>query len=287
MLMRKRIKSFITSRIKKIRLRYINSFHAFDCDDFERGLIGLGVHEGDCLLVHSSYNSFAGFRGQPSQILEILQRIVGEAGTVMMPTLPFSGLAVEYVSKKPVFDLVRTPSRMGMLTEMFRRLPDCERSLHPTHPVAARGALATMVTGDHHLASTPCGSPSPFARLLDVDGKILLLGAGIEALTFFHFVEESLESRMPFSPFTQEVFRLRARNRSGEEVEVATRLFDPLVSRRRKLGILEKALRGHGALKECRIGRLRVILLRAREVHEVAGELADQGTFCYDYGKSN
>src|SRR5881397_1311983 len=42
-----------------------------------------------------------------------------------------------YVQKNPKFDLRRTPSKVGPLTEVFRPLPSVVRSLHPTHPVAA------------------------------------------------------------------------------------------------------------------------------------------------------
>jgi len=39
----------------------------------------------------------------------------------MMPTIPFRGTAVEYALGDPVFDVRQTVSRMGLLTELFRR----------------------------------------------------------------------------------------------------------------------------------------------------------------------
>src|SRR5262249_12540176 len=158
---------------------------------------------GDVVFAHVAFNQFLGFEGGPGDVIQVLQRVVGDSGTVLMPTLPFGGTAVEYAERHPMTDLVRTPSAMGFVTEIFRRMPGVIRSAHPTHPVAAWGAKAAELTCDHHLAETPCGKQSPYLRLLDVEGKILFLGAEIAAMTFYHGVEEILEPRMPFSPFTR------------------------------------------------------------------------------------
>ena len=77
--------------LKGVRVRYARMVHPFGPGDVKRGLIEVGVVPGDILMVHSSFDSFAGFRGTPAQIIRTLQDVVGPAGTVLMPTLPFSG----------------------------------------------------------------------------------------------------------------------------------------------------------------------------------------------------
>ena len=79
------------------------------------------------------------------------------SGTVLMPTLPFGGVAIDYARKNPVFDVRRTPSQTGLLTEIFRRSAGVLRSVHPTHPVAVAGHGAVEMVEGHHLAATPCG----------------------------------------------------------------------------------------------------------------------------------
>lgn len=233
-------------------------------------------------MVHSSFDRFEGFTGKPIDVILALQEAVGAAGTILMPTMPFTGLAIDYVAQGEILDVVRTPSRMGLLTELFRRLPDVLRSAHPTHPVAAWGGKAEEITAGHHLAGTPCGAGTPFARLLDHDGKILLLGTGLAAMTFFHAVEEILEPRMPFTPFTKETFSLSCRDKDGNIVVSRTRLWDPEYARRRNPAKLAGALTEQGVCKEERVGRLGLVLLRAKDVLDALRLLADQAIYCYD-----
>jgi aminoglycoside 3-N-acetyltransferase len=68
-------------------------------------------------------------------------------------------------------------------------MPNVLRSLHPTHSVAAFGSLAAQLTAGHALSSTPCGAHTPYAKLLEQDGQVLLLGVGLKNLTVFHTVE--------------------------------------------------------------------------------------------------
>ena len=130
--------------------------------------------------------------------------------------MPFTGSAVEYARSHQIFDVLRTPSRMGLLTELFRRSPGVVRSVHPTHPVAVLGRPANDIVYEHYRSVTPCGVASPFGRLHERQGKILLLGTDISVLTFYHTVEELLEDSFPVSPFTKEVFHLYSKDDAGQ-----------------------------------------------------------------------
>ncbi len=268
--------------LKRLRLRWVRARYPFDTSGLSRALVRLGLARGDVVLVHSSFDRFEGFTGKPTDVIAVLQQVVGPAGTLLMPTLPFTGTAVAYVAQQQIFDVKQTPSRMGLLTELFRRSPGVVRSLHPTHPVAAWGAKREELIADHHLASTPCGAGSPFARLLDHNGKILLLGTGIGALTFFHAVEEILEPQLPFPVFTPDTFTLPSRDGNGRVVTCTMRLFDPERSRRRNLSKLVPSLKARGVWREIRVGTLPVVLLDAAEVLETCRTLAKNGVYCYD-----
>lgn len=278
----KAAKAAVKKRLKAWRHFYARRFRSFTPQDLLQHLRRLGVAAGDTVLVHSSYDTFIGFTGKPSDVVRILQEAVGTEGMLLMPTMAFTGTAVDHARSAPLFDVARTPSRMGLLTEIFRRMPDVIRSVHPTHSVAVWGRGARTIVADHHLAATPCGVGSPFARLLEQHGKILLLGAEMDSLTFFHTVEEMLESQFPISPFTGEVFVLSSRDRDGVLVSTRTRLFEPAVSRRRNLGTLARALRQRGALREMRIGQVRAALVSADDVLATVASLAGAGIYCYD-----
>ena len=266
---------------KRLRLAYVRRRHGFGPNGLMAALRRVGVELGDVLLVHSSYDKFEGFSGRPSDAIRVLQDVVGTTGTLLMPTLPFTGTAVDYASRGAMFDVRRTPSQVGLLTELFRRSPSVLRSVHPTHPVAAWGMHAAEMLAIHHLARTPCGDGTPFARLLERDGRILLLGAGVESMTFFHYIEEVLEPSMPMTPFTAQEFFLQSRDETGSILVSKTRLFDPSLSRRRNLRKLEPVLRREGAWAETRLGELSIILLRANAVMQVSKNLAAQGVYCY------
>lgn len=267
--------------LHRVRLAWVRRWDSFTPADLLSALRRAGVRQGDVVMVHSSFDRFESFSGKPGDVISALQQAVGPAGTILMPTFPFDGLAVDYVARGEMLDVARTPSRMGLLTELFRRLPEVIRSAHPTHPVAAWGARANEMVARHHLARTPCGRGSPFARLLDCDGKILLLGVGIEAMSFFHAVEEFIEPMMPFTPFTKEFFSLRCRDRDGTILVTHTRLWDPHYARQRNIRKVTSALRASRAWKEVRLGNLNLSLLHARQVFEALRRLADQGVYCY------
>jgi aminoglycoside 3-N-acetyltransferase len=278
----KEVKHLIKGWLKRLHLGYVRKKYAFTPHDLLVLLRKLGVQQGDVLLVHSSFDRFGGFTGKATDVIHILQEAVGFNGTILVPTMPFNGSAVEYVSQGKVFDPLRTPSCMGLITELFRRSAGVMRSIHPTHAVAAWGAKAQEMIADHYLAGTPCGRQTPYGRLIDYNGKILFLGKDIGVMTFYHTIEEELESQMPSSPFTHETFSLHSRGPDTNILVTHTRLFDPSHSRRRNLDKLVPILRERGYWKEGYVGRLGVILLDAKSVLEASQLLAEKGVYCYE-----
>jgi len=270
------------SNLKSLRIAFSRKTRGFSKKELVELLCHLGIEQGDTLLVHSSLDEFNAFQGKPMDVILAMREAIGPTGTLLMPTLPFRGSAVEYVRELRVFDVRRTPSQMGLLTELFRRNPGVIRSTHPTHAVAAWGMRASEMVDAHHAATTPCGRQTPYGRLLDHNGKILFLGTDINVMTFFHTVEEILEPKMPFSPFTKEIFVLECRDAQNQSVTAHTRLFDPQYSRRRNLSKLIPALNRRGWWREAKLGGMRAILLRADQVLEASSALAKRGIYCYD-----
>jgi aminoglycoside 3-N-acetyltransferase len=270
------------SQWKSLRIGLVRSSRGFSKADLVQMLHRLGVAPGDTLFVHSSLDEFRAFLGKPTDIILALQEAVGPTGTLLMVTLPFTGTAVDYVQKGEIFDVKRTPSQMGLLTEIFRRSPGVIRSVHPTHSVAAWGRFAAEMVRDHFNAGTPCGRQTPYGRLLDHAGKILFLGTEINVMTFFHSVEEILEPQLPFSPFTKEVYSPKSRDEHGNLHVSQTRLFEPHYSRRRNIEKLVPVLRERHWWRETRLGGLKAILLKASEVLEATTILSNRRIYCYD-----
>ena len=276
-----RIKRPIKGRLKSLRLQFDRRFRAFNAERLALFLDRIGIRSGDIILVHSSYDAFSGFSGRPTDVIRVLEQSVGDSGTILMPTLSFAGTAIAYLEENPVFDVNRTPSRTGILTELFRRQPGTLRSIHPTHAVAGRGTRAAELLDGHEYATTPCGNPSPYFRLAELGGRMLFLGTGIEAMTFYHTVEEMLEPMMPTSPFAVEIYEVRCTDANGVDQLVRVRPFDPVLSRRRDLSPLEATLRDKGRWREGRLGTLRAQLLDCGDVVRCLHDMARKGCFCY------
>ncbi|HXF96801.1 MAG TPA: AAC(3) family N-acetyltransferase [Gemmatimonadales bacterium] len=262
---------------KRLVRGYHRTFRAFTPADLGDALRRLGVAPGDVLMVHSAFDSFLGFQGGPADVVRVLQEAVGAGGTLLMPTIPFRGTAVEYALSDPLFDVRRTASGMGLITEVFRRWPGAVRSRHPTHSVAAWGRDAEALIAGHELAGTPCGRLTPYGRLLEYGGKILLMGVPPSTMTFCYFVAEELEPQLPVPVLTEESYPLRWTNGDGT-VHVATlRLFSRSLDH--DLTPLVRELRRRGHWRGRRVGRLSLALLRAREVYDAARALARRGMF--------
>jgi len=263
--------------LKRLVRAYHQRFYAFTAADLKHALLQLGVVPGDVLMVHSAFDRFVGFHGGPVGAIRALQEVVGPGGALMMPTIPFQGTAIEYALGDPVFDAQHTVSRMGLISEVFRRSPGVVRSLHPTHSVAVWGRRADAIIAGHELAETPCGRLTPYGRLLDYDGKILLAGVPPSTMTFGYFVAEELEPRLAVPVLTRERYPMRWKDGDGTVRVSQLRLISPRLDH--DLQPLVSELKRRTQWRERSVGRLRLMLVRAQDVYDAAAALADRGLF--------
>jgi aminoglycoside 3-N-acetyltransferase len=152
--------------------------------DLVQGLKKLGVEPGMVLCVHCSLSAFGKVVGGASGVIEALMVVVGKQGTLMMPTHP--------ARDGQTFNPEKTPSAMGVISEVFRNMPGVIRSRHPYHPVAAWGKWAEKLLADHEKSPVPDGMETPYGRLAELDGFVLLMGCDLDTMTLLHHVEAEL-----------------------------------------------------------------------------------------------
>lgn len=154
-----------------------------------------GFQTGAVIFLHVSWNEVMRWApwADPLAVIRQMQELLGESGTLLMPTFPFRGRELDFAAGHPVFDPQRTPSQVGWLTEIFRRMPGVIRSCHPTHPVAGWGPQARRLLDEHHLGAT-YGPTSPFQRLREVAGLVVGLGTDMEPFTI-QYAAEALHPR--------------------------------------------------------------------------------------------
>ena len=235
----------------------------------------LGIVRGAAIFLHTSMDEIR--RRVPSlspgRFIEIVQTMLGENGTLAVPTFPFRGKQYDYVRKNPRFDAARTPSQVGLITEVFRRMPGVVRSLHPTHPVAAWGRYAGDLTSTHHLGPT-FGETSPFYKLKDVDGSVVGIGTRLESYTILHVADELHPKRREdvFADIHSTVI-----TNGGAPFQYDVRPLKPDASRR--MAQVEKAMLDRGALQYVSASGLKCSTAKASDFIRTSLELIDEGRF--------
>jgi aminoglycoside 3-N-acetyltransferase len=143
-------------------------------------LLTIGVKREGVLLVHTSFSKVTPVQDGPRGLIAALQAAVGPNGTLTMPSMSDD-------DDHP-FNPRMTPCRgMGVVADTFWRLPGVLRSDSP-HAFAAIGPKAAEITADHPV-DVPHGLDSPVGRIYELDGQVLLLGAGHDANTTIHLAE--------------------------------------------------------------------------------------------------
>lgn len=200
--------------------------------------------------------------------------------TILMPVFPFEGLALHGI-EGALFDAKRTPSKMGIQTEIFRRSPGVTTSLHPTHPVAALGALSDAMLGAHHQSIYPFASESPFGKLDAFDGQIMLVGVGLGVLTHVHVAEDYLGSDFPIDVYLEKNFLISIANSDVAEF-IETKIHNPTTSRSKNIDIIRPFLLQNGALEERNFGNTTFQVLNASKTTHTIVELAKTGITIYE-----
>jgi len=158
-------------------MREVTCQQVIDC------LNSLGIIQGDGLLVHSAVQFLGRPIGGLAMYLEAIQTVIGPQGTLAVPTFNFA-----FAQGEP-YDPQQTPSKnMGAFSEYVRQQPGVQRTPHPMQSLAVMGRYADDLARRDTLSAFDPGSA--FERMLELDFKLLLMGAGSAAISMFHYCEQ-------------------------------------------------------------------------------------------------
>jgi aminoglycoside N3'-acetyltransferase len=151
----------------------------------------LNIQPGDGLLVHSALQLLgcpAGGMNPATMYFDALCAVLdihpqSSKGTMVVPTFNFN------FAKGESYDPQTTPSQgMGIFSEYVRQQYGARRSSNPMQSLAVIGAYAAdLVDRDTPSAFDP---GSIFDRMLELDFKLLLLGADVQAVSIIHYSEQ-------------------------------------------------------------------------------------------------
>lgn len=139
-----------------------------------KSLKKLEIKPGSVICVHSMLSGLGYIVGGPQTVIRAIQKAVPDC-TIMMPSFPFDGSALDYLKTNPIYHRDKTPSKSGLLTETLRLYPGAKRSYHPTHPCVALGPKADYLIDGSENSVTPFGDDSTYGRFSNLEEAVLLL----------------------------------------------------------------------------------------------------------------
>ena len=140
-------------------------------------------------MVHSSLRQIGPVIGGAATIINAILEAIGCDGT-LVAYVDFEPFFEEGDDEIPVFNKLTASAARdhGILHELIRTWPGSLRSDHPGAGICAIGAKAAWLT-EHHPFQYGYGPGTPFEQLVEVNAKILMLGAPLDTITLLHYAE--------------------------------------------------------------------------------------------------
>ncbi len=236
--------------------------------DLKKDLIEMGLKEGDVLMVHSSLSKIGHVFDGPKSIVEAFIEVLGPHGHLLMPNSPNASFQLKYIESLDEFDVLNSPSKLGAISEYFRKFPGTKRSAHPTEPVSCWGSEKDFFVDDHFGNLTPYNANSPYYKVIEKKGKILYLGVTLDnAGTHLHTLEDAI-SDFKFPVYCEEVFEVKVRMEDNSVQYMKTKVHNPQQSKKRKCDALIPMFELEGVLKHVSFGNAKCLLVDAAGMFE-------------------
>lgn len=278
----RRLKNRLRGLYRSVQRSYVAAFRSYGADELASALHAGGVGKGRLLLLHSAFDERHGFCGGAQLLTDCILDAVGSDGGLFMVSLPYLTSTTAYLESGAVFDVRRTISRMGLISELFRRRQGVMRSLHPTHPVLGMGPDAARILSGHERCAHGCGAGSPFERLLHADASVAFLNVPLYAMTYFHYLEHLVSPRLPFPLYAAAPFTVRVIGADGQASQIQVYGYSAEAMRRRQPHLLHGWLREGGLVRQVNVGATRIQVLGLKEVTDLVLRKAGHGEFFYD-----
>lgn len=160
----------------------------------------IGITAGDTVMVHAAMRKVGPLLNGPDALIRALLDVLGPEGSIMVYTswdsmhddlMDDEGHVLpEWRDHVPGFDVAtsRAVRMNGAIAEFVRTTPGARRSANPGASVAALGKLADWITADHP-QDYGFGPGTPLAKLVEVEGCVLMVGAPWDTMTLVHHAD--------------------------------------------------------------------------------------------------
>ncbi len=273
------IRNYFSPVLKTLYGRY----NTEDLRDHLQEMIG---SEYDILMVHGSVNHMLPmYTGSALELVHMLIDFCGSEKTLVMPTFYFGNPKIGNIQQtfkaQPQYNLKRTPSQMGLMTELFRRSKGVIQSKHPVYRVAALGPLAEELTKGHEHATEPAGLGSPFEFMASHNTMVIGIGKSFHVMTQVHHVDDIMGENFPVPrvPITERHVTKVTVIDDGKKIPVTLR--DNGIKWKFNIAKLPRLLQP-GDLKYWKFHNTPLFAARASEVTNSLIESANKGQTLYD-----
>ena len=161
--------------------------------NFKDYLLKLGLKACDHIIVHSSFKSISSAftESTPDEIIRVMQDIITPSGSLIFPT--FTYCYKKSNESYEVFDSINSKSKVGLLSEIFRKNEGVIRTSSPTHAFAVWGIIKEDIKNDNS-PDSPLGKGSVLEWLTKKGNTfILMLGTDFSSLSYGHYLEIAAE----------------------------------------------------------------------------------------------
>lgn len=152
----------------------------------------LGVKSGDVLIVHAAWRALYMIDASPEDVVYLLIKKIGATGTLLMPC---------YGSDNHNFDVRKTKSTAGILSECLRLYHGSVRSVFPKFSMCAYGRDAESILSEHRFSEYQFDGHSPYSIATKrYNAKVLLMGMGVNPhkISVFHCASYDSKSNVAY-----------------------------------------------------------------------------------------
>ena len=251
-------------------------------------LVKLGIMDGDCILLHSSLKSIGYVEGGANTVIDALIERISSLGTLVVPTYPLLGTMLNTCLRKDyIFDLSKPSTTIGVIPSVFLTYKNTISSIHPTHSMSAFGKNAKFVTESHHIGNETYGKNSPWAKIIELNGKILGIGISLAWHTIYHYVEDIMGEEFPIKVKLEQSYKIKCKTTKSDFINVEVKPLDPVVAKTRIeknpfiLKYFSEIYENLDLIKYGRIGKAQSWVVHAKKFCDVLIQLANLGITIY------
>lgn len=182
--------------------------------------VDLGISAGDKIFITSAFGALNA-QFSPFDLVKLLMEIVTPDGMILMPYYP-PGTSAEWADSGVVFDMQKTKSAMGVVTNVFSNMENVHKSIHPTKSIVGWGNGIEDLLEGHESTITPFSADSPYGKFLKLKGS-KSIGLGVGKFPMGHCMEDIVSEKLTHYRKERIIMKVKTYN---NEINVSSLVHD-------------------------------------------------------------